>query len=55
MVKEKSVKPDGKKEAPASNEDIEMANAAPELVCYIQTLYDSRFDYWFPSYSHPRK
>ena len=50
MVKEKSVKSDKKKEALASNEDggdVEMANAAPEPVCYIQTLYNSRFDYWF--------
>jgi hypothetical protein len=41
MVKEKSVKSDKTKEGPTSNEngnDIEMADAAPEPVCYIQTL-----------------
>jgi hypothetical protein len=51
MVKEKS---DKKKEAQAPaltevQEDIEMGDVAPEKVCYIQALYNSRrFNYWFP-------
>lgn len=50
MVKEKSVKSDKKREAPAPSEegkDIEMVEAGLGPVCYIQTLYHSRFDYCF--------
>ena len=50
MVKEKLIKPDKKILASTEvQEDIEMGDVVPEKVCYIQTLYNSHFNYWFSS------